>query len=281
MVEPAMTFETTTRKLSATEAGLRTLAMACYPVRHVAIHLMPRARQTELTDRIRAALGDLDRAAAHDIGALPPYCLRCYQPQGACAECEDRARDEHARAAALREEHDLAIARAERAERERDEARADIVRRIADLHSLRRQFAETEADAQRWADAYKQAREDSGRLAEERDRVLRAAHEFGADLVTIGALCGIRDDEYPLAAVRRVVAERDEAHAQLSEETDGRALAEDVAAALSTELTEAQRARAQCQDCGHAAHAVSACRGEVDRDEPENGRQCACPGGGL
>lgn len=44
----------------------------------------------------------------------------------------------------------------------------------------------------------------------ERDRNLFTARTIGADLAEIGRLCGIKDDEYPLKAVRRVVDERNE-----------------------------------------------------------------------
>lgn len=41
----------------------------------------------------------------------------------------------------------------------------------------------------------------------ERDRATFAARASGADLLRIGVLCGMTDDEYPLKAVERVVAE--------------------------------------------------------------------------
>ena len=46
-------------------------------------------------------------------------------------------------------------------------------------------------------------------------RAAQAAQATGADLVHIGALCGMTDDEYPLKAVQRVVKERDEARGLL------------------------------------------------------------------
>ena len=93
--------------------------------------------------------------------------------------------------------------RAEQAEAERDELR-------------RRQTEPDESDPDGWirrsalnhwhARAIKaEAERDEARAAA--DRAAFAARTTGADLLRIGALCGMTDDEYPLKAVERVVSE--------------------------------------------------------------------------
>ena len=59
-------------------------------------------------------------------------------------------------------------------------------------------------------DAAESERDEARATAE---RVTCAAQASGADLIRIGALCSMTDDEYPLKAVERVVRERDEARA--------------------------------------------------------------------
>ena len=50
---------------------------------------------------------------------------------------------------------------------------------------------------------------DAGVLAGMRDALRLACNVSAADLTEAGRICGIADDEYPLRAVERVLAERD------------------------------------------------------------------------
>lgn len=84
--------------------------------------------------------------------------------------------------------------------REREEARDQRDASFEDVESLNGclERATERAEAA-------EAERDEARAAA--DRAAFAARTTGADLLRIGALCGMTDDEYPLKAVERVVAE--------------------------------------------------------------------------
>ena len=79
--------------------------------------------------------------------------------------------------------------------RERDEARAELVKTSADFHDV-------------W--------ESRDKVIEERERARQACNTYWHDLTRIALLCAQTDDEYPLKAVERTVRERDEARATLA-----------------------------------------------------------------
>ena len=158
----------------------------------------------------------------------------------------------------------------------RDSLRAEVERLKLDALSWRQCAEERAADRERWmrdsnADAaalvenaealQAKAMEQLNDVTGERDRALAeverlklACSATGADLTEIGRLCGIHDDEYPLKAVQRVVAERDsaraEAHKEIADAMLKRGAIEAtaghrVAAGVLTEMAEALLARAE------------------------------------
>lgn len=97
--------------------------------------------------------------------------------------------------------------------RERDEARAELVKTSADFHDV-------------W--------ESRDKVIEERERARQACNTYWHDLTRIALLCAQTDDEYPLKAVERTVRERDEALAQVARrEREHEALLETAQKALA------------------------------------------------
>jgi hypothetical protein len=123
------------------------------------------------------------------------------------------------------------------------EARVAKLGEIASMarEVMKRRRAELATDTSKLRAENARLRAEAKKAGEERIQLRLAAGAAHADLSRIGQLAGQRDDEYPLKAAERVIAERDALAARI-DELDARSLSawRTHAAAITSELDAAE-----------------------------------------